>query len=92
MKHNAITAENPLCISISTNETPALVVQNNYQPKPEPAESMGQGLKNISERYRLLGESAIRYENDGKNFTVILPLLSTGYLAGSVNTSAASGQ
>lgn len=77
IKHNMISAEHPLHISIKTDNTPALIVSNNLQLKKIAEESTKTGLNNITERYKLLVHKPIHIINDGTNFKVILPLLNT---------------
>lgn len=75
IKHNMISPEQPLYISIKTDHTPSLIVENNFRPKKIVVEGTGTGLKNISERYRLLGNTTIRILNEEGIFSVTLPLL-----------------
>ncbi|RYY30682.1 MAG: sensor histidine kinase [Sphingobacteriaceae bacterium] len=75
IKHNTISPDKPLHITISTNNLPALVVENNFQPKKVSEEGTGTGLNNIRERYRLLVHQPIQILNDRSTFSVILPLL-----------------
>lgn len=73
VKHNIITRSQPLHISIRTHEG-NLIVSNDIHPKLEPEQGTGIGLKNLDERYRLLIGKKISIENNGKTFSVILPL------------------
>ena len=75
IKHNRISPEQPLTISLSTNDSPALVVSNILQLKKTPEEGTGTGLTNISERYKLLVNKTIEIHKDKGYFTVILPLI-----------------
>ncbi|GAA4322964.1 histidine kinase [Mucilaginibacter gynuensis] len=75
IKHNTIAPDQPLHILITTNDSPALIVENNFQPKKIPDESTGTGLKNIRERYKLLFHQPIQVLNEGGKFSVTLPLL-----------------
>jgi two-component system LytT family sensor kinase len=75
IKHNVISNEQPLHITIMTNDSPALVIKNNTQPKKIPEEGTGTGLKNIRERYRLLIQLPVEILNTGSTFSVTLPLL-----------------
>ena len=75
IKHNVCSAEHPLCITIATDDTPALMVQNNFQPKTSRMQRPGMGLKNIIERYRLLVDRSVEVTNDNQRFTVTIPLL-----------------
>lgn len=73
VKHNAITTSRPLHISIRTEEG-WLVVSNPRAPKLEPEPSTGIGLENLRNRWRLITGCDIVVEDDGKTFTVRLPL------------------
>ncbi|MFC4209829.1 sensor histidine kinase [Pedobacter petrophilus] len=75
IKHNVCSAEHPLCISITTTDSKALIVENNFQPKKCRVERPGMGLKNIIERYRLLVDKPISVANDNQKFTVTIPLI-----------------
>ncbi|UOE49809.1 histidine kinase [Mucilaginibacter sp. SMC90] len=75
IKHNMISPERPLQITILTNDSPELIVTNNLQLKKVPEESTGTGLKNITERYKLLMHKPVQITNDGNYFAVTLPLL-----------------
>jgi two-component system, LytTR family, sensor kinase len=73
IKHNVITQSKPLHIEIGT-EKDTIFVKNNLQKK-EVIGSTGQGLKNISGRYRLFSAKPVRIEETNGYFRVTLPLL-----------------
>ena len=73
IKHNVISAKNPLKIMISDNGK-NIKVQNNLQYK-QTEESTGQGLKNIEGRYRFIAGEPIKIESDEKQFSVTIPLI-----------------
>ena len=73
VKHNAITAKNPLHVTI-TAEDGYLVVSNPLRPLLEPEVGTGTGLQNLNSRYLLMLGSEIVVENDGEKFVVKLPL------------------
>ena len=75
IKHNVCSAERPLYISIITTDAPALIVENNFQPKQSRRERPGMGLKNIIERYKLLADRFVEVANNNDKFTVTIPLL-----------------
>ncbi len=75
IKHNMISPDQPLHITINTDNSPALIVVNNLQLKKKPEEGTGTGLKNIHERYKLLINRPVQILNDGVYFAVTLPLL-----------------
>lgn len=72
-KHNVATAENPLVVSIFT-ENKCLVVSNNLQEMAVPESSTGIGLANLNERFRLLVNREIEIERTNMIFVVKLPL------------------
>ena len=75
IKHNVCSAERPLYITITTTDSPALIVENNFQPKRSRTGRPGMGLKNIIERYKLLVDRSVDIANDNDKFTVTIPLL-----------------
>ncbi len=75
IKHNVITAENPLTIKIYTNEKCQLLVENKFQPRNDSAQSLGVGLKNLETRYLHMGNQSLKYGVHGNCFRVVLPLL-----------------
>ena len=75
VKHNTITTSQPLKVNIYTDGNNNIRVSNTVNPKLDMREGTGIGLKNLSERYRLLTGKDITIVNNGKEFTVILPLI-----------------
>jgi two-component system, LytTR family, sensor kinase len=75
VKHNVATADSPLRISIHTTEGDGLTVTNSIQKKNKAGDSLGSGLNNIRERYRLLTGLDIVVEETETSFTVRIPLL-----------------
>ena len=73
-KHNAVTAENPLKINVDTIGD-RLMVFNNIIPKVTRVESTGLGQKYIRQQYMDLSGKTIEIDNDGKTYSVTLPLL-----------------
>lgn len=73
-KHNAVTSDNPLKITVKAFED-RLLVSNNMVPKVTRVESTGLGQKYIRQQYMDLSGKTIEIENDGKNYSVTLPLL-----------------
>lgn len=74
IKHNVISAQKPLHISITCNPE-YLTVENNLQPKLTSSESNGIGLNNIVERYKYLTEKEVIITKTENNFEVSVPLL-----------------
>jgi len=75
IKHNVISAKQPLTVHISTDDDNHLIVSNKIQPKIMEEESSGIGLANLAERYRLQWDKKVEIFNDGNNFIVTLPLV-----------------
>jgi LytS/YehU family sensor histidine kinase len=74
LKHNVITRENPLTVSILA-ENGFLWVKNEVKPKVHFESGTKVGLNNISERYRLLSAIPVQILKSSKNFEVGLPLM-----------------
>jgi two-component system, LytTR family, sensor kinase len=74
IKHNIVSKEKPLKISISENEN-YLIVENNLQEKKIFEKSTKIGLRNIRNRYELLTSKLILIEKNESIFRVELPLL-----------------
>lgn len=76
IKHNAFTAEEPLHISIAYNElNECITVCNNKKVKQMPEPSPGIGLKNLSERYKVISGQEISIMETEASFCVELLLL-----------------
>lgn len=73
IKHNVLTKERPLIITLMVAEH-EISVANNLQPKGEAVEG-GTGLANLSERYRMLGGGEIVVEKSETRFLVKIPIL-----------------
>ncbi len=75
LKHNYMDEESPMTVVISTvSDGAALSVSNAFRPKQDVRPS-GKGLRNLSERYRLLCDKEIEIQSSEQNFTVIIPLI-----------------
>jgi hypothetical protein len=75
IKHNVFSTESPLNIHIYFPDGKSLVVENNKMSKSIPEHSTQMGLKNISERYRLLNSPAPAIADDGHFFRVEISLI-----------------
>jgi two-component system, LytTR family, sensor kinase len=76
IKHNILTVQKPLHISITgDNKMNTVTVANNMQPKPTVEEESGVGLSNLAERYRLLGNKPIDIIKDEHKFSVTINVL-----------------
>lgn len=75
VKHNSITAQNPLLIRIFTRDE-RLVIENNYTPRTDAdAESLGVGLDRIRSVYRFYTTENIDIRIAEGMFRCSLPLL-----------------
>jgi len=74
IKHNIVSADKPLHITISSSNG-SLVVDNNLQVKQQVAESTGIGLDNIRNRYKLLSNKPVTVTETETHFSVSIPLI-----------------
>lgn len=74
IKHNVISRSKSLTINITIQED-YVVVHNKIQSKSTQLPSTKLGLKNIEKRHGLISQKRPKIENDGKEFTVAIPLL-----------------
>ena len=75
VKHNVLSKNKPLVIDIFTMAGNKLVVNNNLQRRTVKAPSNKVGLENIKAKYTLLKQPGFQVMEDGKNFTVVLPVI-----------------
>ena len=75
IKHNIISAKQPLSVSIATLDDCRLRVSNPIQPKIMDEENGGIGLSNLADRYRLQWGQEIEIRDTGTLFEVNLPLI-----------------
>ncbi len=75
IKHNVISAKQPLCVTISTASDATISVENAIQQKLTSEPSNGIGLANLAERYRLKWGKEVVISNEGELFKVTLPLM-----------------
>jgi LytS/YehU family sensor histidine kinase len=72
--HNAIDSEHKMEVTVMLNDQSELVVSNPVYPKLTTPNTNGTGLKNLENRFMLLLNRKIRFENKGDMFHVYLPL------------------
>lgn len=75
IKHNAISYRMPLVIDIYSSGE-GIVVENDFRPKATIEKSLGKGLNNLSERYRLIAGKDIVITKSELKFKVEIPFLS----------------
>jgi sensor histidine kinase YesM len=73
--HNVIDSEHKMDVIISLNDEMELLVSNPIYPKLNSPNTNGTGLKNLENRFMLLMDRKIKIIDDGKTFTVCLPLI-----------------
>lgn len=74
IKHNTVSLQNPLTISI-TKKGDLLIFKNNLNPQKVKEISTGIGLYNLNERYKLLMEKEIEIIKTETEFIIKLPLI-----------------
>ena len=74
VKHNVVSEQKPLHIRIYI-EGDYLVIQNDYQKKEVLQDRKGVGLQNIINRYGIITNRKVLIEQNEKNFTVKIPIL-----------------
>jgi two-component system LytT family sensor kinase len=74
VKHNRMSAGNPLIVTIKT-ENDYLVVSNPIQLRPDAEHSTGVGLQNIINRYGLLTDRPVSAAPEDGCFVIRIPLL-----------------
>ena len=75
VKHNRMSVNEPLVVSITVDEGPILVVKNKLQPRSTPTVSTGIGLQNIINRYALLTNKTVWAGETQDQFVVKIRLL-----------------
>ena len=76
IKHNAISKESPLVITINS-ENGKLQISNNINLKIAKEKSTGFGLQNIKSRYELLTNEKIEIIQEENKFIVKIPLINS---------------
>jgi hypothetical protein len=74
IKHNIISKEKPLNITIKSGED-YIIVENNLQRRNSEEVSNRFGLQNITNRYRFLSSKEVIITQNNFNFTVKVPVL-----------------
>ena len=74
IKHNAISADNPLKVTFSTDGT-SLTLRNNIIPKVTPVRSTGIGLQYIRNQFRDIAGAEIQVLKTDDSFSVTIPII-----------------
>lgn len=75
IKHNVISAKQPLRIAIKSGDDETITVSNPVQLKKEPETGAKIGLANLSDRYLLMAHREIFIEKTDSVFSVQVPLI-----------------
>lgn len=75
VKHNNVSRDAPLTVTLACTGEGWLLVKNNLQPKQGRVDSTGIGLANIREKYKLLGLPDVELRHSQDAFTVLIPLV-----------------
>lgn len=75
IKHNVISAENPLTIELMVEGEDILLVKNNLQKRMKKLESTGIGQENLKARYTMLSERAPEFKEENDYYFARIPLL-----------------
>lgn len=74
VKHNAISPEKPLVITMRSDGR-FITVENNRNPKVTPVSAMGIGLQYIRNQYRDIAGEEIQVVESADSFSVTLPII-----------------
>lgn len=77
LKHNIISKDKPLTLSIAVDRHGYVVVENNVQKKNILEKSTKTGLENIVNRYALLTAKQVEISSTADLFSVRLPLIAS---------------
>jgi hypothetical protein len=75
VKHNVVSVNRPLQISLVVNEEGKIVIRNNLQKKTLNVISSGMGLANISAKYKLMNKPGLLVNELPEEFEVQLPII-----------------
>jgi len=75
VKHNIVTNENPLFVSIDFSKENYIFITNNIQKLQLNEPSSGVGINNIKKRYSFFTDLPIIINQDEKQFSIGLPLI-----------------
>ena len=73
VKHNIVSGDQPLYITIEEFENSYILVRNNLQRKGQLEPSTKYGLNNLNTRYKLLSDRPVIVEESDKEFRVLIP-------------------
>ena len=80
VKHNVVSEQKPLHISIYIDDN-YLLVENNLQRKAVLQDRQGVGIQNIVNRYALISKRKVRIEETETSFIIKIPILTKQIVA-----------
>jgi CheY-like chemotaxis protein len=75
VKHNVVSADQPLRIRVGITQEGKLEVTNNLQLRSTPVESTHLGLNILKTRYQLVTPEPVEFEQTGQAYIVRVPLI-----------------
>lgn len=87
IKHNLITPEYPMTISICDTKKDFFTFSNPLNPLIHKNENSGKGLKNIQERVKMIANKELRIIKTDTHFKIILPLIAQYQINKNINIS-----
>lgn len=75
IKHNALSPEYPLLISLEIKNG-FLLMKNNLHQRQEEIKSTGLGLLNLKEKYKILSEAQPEFNQQDQRYVASIPLIS----------------
>lgn len=75
VKHNIVTDDRPLMISIKANSNKLYIINSLFEKPEDLISKSGTGIQNIKERYRYFTDEPLLFEKNQKEYLVSLPLL-----------------
>lgn len=75
VKHNVVSTDHPLTITLRCGDSGELLVQNSRHPRQSVEGRTGIGLRNIRHRYELLTHRQVQVGEEAGRFLVRVPLL-----------------
>ncbi len=81
IKHNIISREKPLSISLKIEAGKRLVIRNTLQLRSNPEPGTKTGLANIKNRYEYFSDQPVLVEQTEQEFIVSLPLIQEAIIA-----------
>jgi len=75
VKHNAVSFETPLTITVTATDHESLIIANNLNPKLKADPSTGIGLDNIINRFHIVSGQKVIISSVSDKFIIEIPLI-----------------